>query len=179
MGKINPLLDDPACTADDRKFISRTYDLARSAVAHGNEPFGALLVKDGKIILENENSINTSHDLTQHAETGLISKASQQFDAATLAACTLYTSTEPCIMCCGAIRWAGVHRVVYGTTGLQLKRIFALVFPPQPVPAGFKPLQIREVFARTLARTKSDVVIAGPLMEAEGLNIHKSYWSHR
>ena len=53
-------------------------------------------VKDGKIIFEYENTIYSTHDLTQHAETGLIGKATQKFDPDTLAACTMYASTEPC-----------------------------------------------------------------------------------
>jgi tRNA(Arg) A34 adenosine deaminase TadA len=167
--KPEPLPDDPTCNDDDRRFMARAYELARSAVAHGNEPFGALLVKDGKIIFENENSILTTHDVTQHGETGLISKATPKLDAATLAASTMYTSTEPCNMCCGAIRWAGIHRVVYGTTGSQMNRILDSLLPPaNPI----NRIEVREQFARTAPQ----VIIQGPLLEAEGLAIHESYW---
>jgi tRNA(Arg) A34 adenosine deaminase TadA len=169
---VAALPDDPACDADDRRFMARAYELARSSVAHGNHPFSALLVKDGKIIFEYENTIYSTHDLTQHAETGLIGKATQKFDPATLAACTLYASTEPCIMCCGAIRWAGIRRVVYGTTSSQMSRVIAPLLPPSVRPAV--PLEIREVFARTEPAVK----VLGPLMEAEGLAIHESYWPH-
>jgi tRNA(Arg) A34 adenosine deaminase TadA len=170
---IAALPDDPACDADDRRFMTRAYELARSAVAHGNHPFSALLVKDGKIIFEYENTIYTTHDITQHAETGLIGKATQKFDPDTLAACTLYASTEPCVMCCGAIRWAGIHRVVYGTTSSQLTRVVERVSPPKPA-AGPKPalLECREIFART----DPSITVRGPLMEAEGLVIHEHYW---
>ena len=171
--EIAPLPDDPNCTADDRRFMARAYELARSAVAHGNEPFGALIVKDGKIIFENENSIFTSHDLTQHAETGLVSKASPKLDAVTLASSTLYTSTEPCNMCCGAIRWAGIHRVVYGTTAAQMSRVIDALLPPLSLPAHPpKRIEVREQFARTAP----SVIIQGPLLEADGLAIHESYW---
>ena len=170
---IAALPDDPACDADDRRFMTRAYELARSAVAHGNHPFSALLVKDGKIIFEYENTIYSTHDITQHAETGLIGKATQKFDPATLAQCTLYASTEPCVMCCGAIRWAGVRRVVYGTTSTQLSRVVESVLPPTPAAVRAPvPLECREVFARTEPST----TVRGPLMEAEGLAIHLSYW---
>ena len=170
---VTPLPDDPACDDADRRFMARAYELARNAVAHGNEPFGALIVKDGKIVFENENSIFTSHDLTQHAETGLVSKASQQLDAATLAASTLYTSTEPCNMCCGAIRWAGIRRVVYGTTAAQMSRVIDALLPPAPpVAHPFTRLEVREQFARTAP----GVAVQGPLLEAEGLAIHQAYW---
>ena len=170
--QITPLPDDPACDDADRRFMVRAYELAHSAAVHGNEPFGALLVKDGKIIFENENSIFTSHDLTQHAETGLVSKASQKLDAATLAASTLYTSTEPCNMCCGAIRWAGIRRVVYGTTASQMSRVINALLPSPPTAPAFTHLEVREQFARTAP----GVTVQGPLLEAEGLAIHESYW---
>jgi len=170
---VAPLPDDPACDAADRQFMVRALELARSAVAHGNHPFSALLVKDGKIIFEYENTIYTTHDLTQHAETGLIGKATQKFDPATLAQCTLYASTEPCIMCCGAIRWAGIKRVVYGVTATQLMKVVYTVLPPAPGAVRvLQPLECREVFART----EPSITVRGPLLEAEGLAIHESYW---
>jgi tRNA(Arg) A34 adenosine deaminase TadA len=130
-------------------------------------------VKDGKIIFEYENTIYTTHDLTQHAETGLIGKATQRFDAATLGQCTLYASTEPCIMCCGAIRWAGIRRVVYGVTATQLMKVVENVLPPAPGALRVtQPLECREVFART----EPAITVRGPLMEAEGLAIHEAYW---
>lgn len=172
---VVPLPDDPACDDDDRRFMARAYELARAAVAHGNHPFSALLVKDGKILFEYENTIYSTHDLTQHAETGLIGKATQTFDPATLHACTLYASTEPCVMCCGAIRWAGIRRVVYGTSASQLNRVVAQVLPPAPdAPRVAAPLECREIFART----DPTITVRGPLMEPEGLAIHESYWVH-
>jgi tRNA(Arg) A34 adenosine deaminase TadA len=171
---IQPLPDDPACDATDRKFMARAYELADSAVAHGNWPFGALLVKDGQIICENENSKITTRDETMHAETGLVRKATQKFDKATLAACTLYTSTEPCIMCCGAIAWAGIPRVVFGVTASQADAILDSLFPPQP-PNPAPPLECREVFARVFPF----VSVKGPLMEPVGLATHQNFWSQK
>lgn len=158
----NALPDDPACTAEDRKFMTRAYELAASASAHGNGAYGALIVKDGKVIMEFSNDVTTSHDVTHHAETGLVSLASRKFDHAMLAGCTLYTSTEPCIMCCGSIRAAGFEKVVYGTTATQVTRLRGRAVPPNP-------LQAREVYARVGA---SDVAVLGPLMEGQGLAIH-------
>jgi tRNA(Arg) A34 adenosine deaminase TadA len=172
---VLPLPDDPACDAADRQFMARALELAKSAVAHGNHPFSALLVKDGKIIFEYENTIYTTKDITQHAETGLIGKATQQFDPETLAACTMYASTEPCIMCCGAIRWAGIKRLVYGVTATQLNKVVAGVLPPKsPVVNPRPPLECREIFART----EPSISVKGPLMEEEGIAIHAAYWPH-
>ncbi|HEX2853512.1 MAG TPA: nucleoside deaminase [Opitutaceae bacterium] len=159
---VAPLPDDPSCTAEDRKFMARAAELASSAVAHGNSAYGALLVKDGKILIEGENDATTSRDITHHAETGLLSVASVKYGRAFLADCILYTSTEPCIMCCGSIRAAGLKKFVYGVTATQVSRLRG-----RPVPAN--PLECREVYERT---GSSDVTILGPLMEAEGLAIH-------
>jgi len=163
------LPDDPACTATDRQFMERAYELARFATTHGGAPFGAVLVKNGAVIAEYANCEFSTGDVTKHAETGLISTFSPKLSRATFAASTLYTSSEPCTMCCGSIRFAGIRRVVYGTTEAQFLRVMG-------VPPDTHPLDSREVFARTAPTTQ----VLGPLMEAEGLLIHEGYWpSHR
>ena len=93
---------------DDEIFISKTYQLAKNTQAKGNHPFGALLAVDGKIILTAEHTVITDSDATRHAELNLVSKATQALDSETLERSTLYTSTEPCAMCAGAIFWAGI-----------------------------------------------------------------------
>jgi tRNA(Arg) A34 adenosine deaminase TadA len=160
-----PRPDDPACTATDRKFMERAYDLARYATTHGGEPFGALLAKDGVVIAEYSNCEKATGDVTKHAETGLISAFSPKISRATFAASTLYTSSEPCTMCCGAIRFAGIRRVVFGTTETQ----FLLLMGIPPI---LHPLDSREVFSRTAPETQ----VLGPLMEAEGLAIHEEFF---
>ena len=145
--------------------MARAYELARYATTHGGEPFGAVLVKDGKIIAEYSNCENSTGDVTKHAETGLISAYSPKISRATFAASTLYTSSEPCTMCCGSIRFAGIGRVVFGTTELQFLRVMG-------IPLDAHPLDSREVFERTAPQTK----VLGPLMEAEGLKIHEDFW---
>ncbi len=161
-----PLPDDPACTAVDRKFMLRALELVRDSVAHGRHPFSAVLVKDGQVLAEYVNQSDLTHDVTQHAETGLISKYSPKFDRATFAGCTLYASSEPCTMCCGSIRFAGIKRVVYGVTETQFLLTWGF-------PLTARPLQIREI----MARTAPDIQVLGPLMEAEGLKLHAEYWA--
>jgi tRNA(Arg) A34 adenosine deaminase TadA len=164
-----PLPDDPACTPEDKIFMEEAFQAARKAVANGSRPFGAVLVKDGKVIAQFSNCEATTGDVTKHAETGLISAFSPKIDRATFAASTLYTSSEPCTMCCGAIRFAGIGRVVYGVTETQFLKVIG-------VPIGEHPLESKEVFARTAPQVK----VLGPLMEAEGLLTHESYWpAHR
>jgi tRNA(Arg) A34 adenosine deaminase TadA len=88
--------------------------IAQQAREHGNHPFGAILVdENNEVLLTAENDVNTSKDATGHAETNLVKLASRQFSAEKLAGCTLYSSTEPCPMCAGAIHWSHIGRVVY------------------------------------------------------------------
>jgi tRNA(Arg) A34 adenosine deaminase TadA len=160
-----PEPDDPACTAADRVFMEQAYDMARYATTHGGAPFGAVLVKDGVVIAKYANCEHATGDVTKHAETGLISTYSPRIDRATFKASTLYTSSEPCTMCCGSIRFAGIGRVVYGTGELQFLRVIG-------IPLDARPLESKEVFTRTTP----GVVVQGPLMEKEGLEIHEAFW---
>jgi tRNA(Arg) A34 adenosine deaminase TadA len=166
---FQPLPDDPAATDADRLFIRRAYEIARNAISHGNEPFGAVLVRNGKVVAEFENAVQTTGDVTKHAETGLISDVSMRLNRTSFRGSTLYTSTEPCTMCCGAIRWAGIERVVFGVSESQLDRIIEAHFGDT---ATTNPLRSKEVFRRIGSRTKT----IGPIAEAEGLPTHTEFW---
>ncbi|MFD7102034.1 nucleoside deaminase [Streptomyces celluloflavus] len=72
---------------------------------------------DDEILLEAENTVTTGRDATGHAETNLVRLATATYDAGFLRTCSLYTSTEPCAMCSGAIYWGGIGRVVYAPAG--------------------------------------------------------------
>ena len=144
-------------------FIRKSIDLAKQAVQKGNQPFGACLVRDGEILLTAENTIHSHHDKTQHAEANLASLASQTLDSETLRHCTLYTSTEPCAMCSGAIYWAGIRRVVFGCS----QAVFAEY-------AG-KAIDIpcRLVFSYGDQPTE----VIGPVLEDEAVAVHRDYWA--
>ncbi len=156
---IKALPDDPLSTEVDREFIRRTDDIAQSAVVNGNHPFGALLVYKGKNILEFEHSAVTTRDLTKHAETGLVAVATQQLSREILLESTLYTSTECCIMCCGAVHWAGIPKIVFGTTASQARKV---------VGREYEGIPCKEIFQRI----NPAVAVVGPLMEEVGLKVH-------
>jgi tRNA(Arg) A34 adenosine deaminase TadA len=154
---------------DDTALIRRAFEIARRAVNHGNHPFGALLADAaGKIVLESENTVETAKDPTGHAETNLVRAAGTKFSKAELAGMTLYTSTEPCAMCSGAIYWAGIGRVVYGLSEAGLLNL-----------TGSNPsnetmhLPCREV----LARGQRIVAVTGPLLEEEAALVHAGFWN--
>jgi tRNA(Arg) A34 adenosine deaminase TadA len=158
---ITPAPDDPNCTADDRKFMARAFELARKASIRGDGPIGAVLVKDGRIICEFGNTVNTDSDPTMHGETGLISYASHVLEKSLWENSTLYTSLEPCLMCTGSIHWAGIKTVVYGGTVRQ---------PSGPL-WGPERLRMSEVYKRN----GWDITVRGPLMDAEHLALRSEH----
>ena len=108
---------------EDEKFMREAIRLSRLAVEHGNEPFGAVLVKNGEIVFSNENQIYTRHDPTFHGEAGLIREFCAQTAITDLREYTLYSSCEPCFMCSGALVWVKLGRLVYGASNMELEHI--------------------------------------------------------
>lgn len=107
----------------DEVFMKKAIELARLAVEHGNEPFGAVLVKDGELVYTNENQIYTATDPTFHAEAGLIRRFCKETGITDLSDYTLYSSHEPCFMCRGAMVWVKLGRLVYGASDRDLCEI--------------------------------------------------------
>jgi len=142
--------------------IKKTYQLAQSAKENGNHPFGALLVIDGEIVLSSENTVISDNDITKHAELNLVSLATQKFAAKILKRAILYTSTEPCAMCAGAIFWAGISSVVYGCSAKKLGEIST----------GSFVIPCRDIF--NYGNRKTSVI--GPLLETQGADIHQGFW---
>ena len=87
--------------------------LSMDSVENGGGPFGAVIVKDGKIIAGTSNSVTLDNDPTAHAEVNCIRKACKALGTFDLSGCDIYTSCEPCPMCLGAIYWAHLDRIFY------------------------------------------------------------------
>ncbi len=79
-------------------------------------PFGAVIVKDGKIIAKSANKVALTQDPTAHAEVSAIRMACKKIGSFDLSGCVLYASCEPCPMCLGAIYWARIDRIYYANT---------------------------------------------------------------
>ena len=149
-------------------YIRRAIEVARNARTHGNHPFGAILVgPENQILLEAENTVVTDKDVTGHAETNLIRLASAKYAAAYLENCTIYTSTEPCPMCAGAIFWSNIRRVVFG---LRAERLYKL--GDEDSSDVTMSLTCREVFERGLWQ----VEVIGPVLEDEAEKVHAGFW---
>ncbi|MGB7069709.1 MAG: nucleoside deaminase [Pyrinomonadaceae bacterium] len=96
----------------DEKFMNRAIELARQGMdSNIGGPFGAVVVKDGRVIGEGYNQVTSSHDPTAHAEIVAIRAACKVLNSFQLDECVIYTSCEPCPMCLGAIYWARMRRV--------------------------------------------------------------------
>lgn len=107
----------------DEKYMEKAIELSKLAVEHGNEPFGAVLVKDDEIVFTNENQIYTRNDPTFHGEFGLIREFCDSTGITDLHEYTLYSSCEPCFMCSGAMVWVKLGRLVYGASNVDLENI--------------------------------------------------------
>ena len=107
----------------DEVFMRKAIELSRLAVEHGNEPFGAVLVKNDEMAFTNENQIYTRHDPTFHGEAGLIREFCAQTGITDLQEYTMYSSCEPCFMCSGAMVWVKLGRLVYAASNMELEKI--------------------------------------------------------
>jgi len=159
-----------APTEADLRHLRRCIALARQARDAGQHPFAALVVdENGEVLVEAQNqSRPPDGDPTQHAELLAASRAAKIFPPVRLAKATLYTSTEPCCMCAGAIYWANIGRVVYG---LSEHRLLLLTGSSEKNPTFSLPC--REVFARGQRR----VEIIGPLLEDEAAKPQEGFWT--
>ena len=152
----------------DTQHLRTAIQVAQAARDHGNHPFGALLVdENNQVLLKAENTVVTGSDCTGHAETNLMRLASQHFSPEQLVLCTLYTSTEPCAMCAGAIHWGNVRRVVFALSEVGLYEIVG----PSP---DHLMLPCREVFAHS----GREVEVVGPATELdeEARAVHLGFW---
>lgn len=100
----------------DREFMQRAIDLAAESVKKGGGPFGAVVVKDGKVIAESANSVTPDNDPSAHAEVNAIRLACKKLGTFMLDGCEIYASCEPCPMCLGAIYWAHIKTIYYAGT---------------------------------------------------------------
>lgn len=103
-------------TDEDRRFMRMAAGLAEENIDCGGGPFGAVIVRDGKIVSTGVNTVTLTNDPTAHAEVNAIRRACVEGKTFSLKGCTVYSSCEPCPMCLSALYWAGVSRIYYGNT---------------------------------------------------------------
>ena len=110
-------------TKKDEKFMREAIKIAEKGIQNSQAPFGALIVKNGKVIVRGHNQVWKDTDITAHGEVVAIRKANKKLKSIKLKGCTIYSTTEPCPMCFSAAHWAGVDRIVYGASIADVKRL--------------------------------------------------------
>ena len=98
---------------DTTRFLSEAIELARANIGEGGRPFGAVVVRNGRIIASGVNEILQTGDPTSHAELNAIRLASRVLGSPDLGDCSVFASGHPCPMCMAAMRLAGIKAVTY------------------------------------------------------------------
>lgn len=97
------------------KFMRSAIKEAQKGIHKGHGgPFGAVIVKEGKVVARGHNQVVKNNDPTCHGEMQAIRAASKKLGTFDLSGCDIYTTGEPCPMCMGAILWANIGKVYYG-----------------------------------------------------------------
>ena len=149
---------------EDIAFMRRAIELSKLAVLHGNEPFGAVLVKDHKIVMEGENKIYTNHDYSAHAELSLLKEYSSKTGLTDLTGYTLYSSCEPCFMCSGSLVWFKLSRLVYGASDIDLASILNC--------------KGSECSSIVFENSKTDIEVTSGVLKEESIEVLRSYFSN-
>jgi len=100
--------------SDDTSFMARAISMRQRAIESGDQGYGAVVVRDGKIVGQSPSLVIINKDPTAHAEMEAIRDAARRLNSRDLSRCTLYSSSPACPMCEAAAYWAGIERMVYG-----------------------------------------------------------------
>lgn len=145
----------------DHFFIRKANELAWESGARGFSPFGALLVYQDLVVAESMDACIVDSDPTGHPELRVISKYCRQEQKISLEGYTLYSSTEPCAMCSGAIHWARIDRVVFSVSQEMLQQ-----------KSGGKPKLNSDRIINSGGRK---IAVVGPVLPEEGMQIFENY----
>ncbi|MDD5502800.1 MAG: nucleoside deaminase [Candidatus Thermoplasmatota archaeon] len=124
-------------------------------------PFGACIIKDGKVISKARNTVLSENDSTCHAEINAIREACRKLGTFDLFGCMIYSTTEPCPMCFSAIHWARIDAIVYGTKIANVEKL------------GFNEMSISNTTMKRLC--KSRVAIIPGFLQGECLALIKNW----
>jgi tRNA(Arg) A34 adenosine deaminase TadA len=103
-------------TAGREGFMERAFEMRRRAIERGDQPYGAIIVKEGRIVGEGVSAVVTDNDPTAHAEMQAIRDAARRLGARDLTGCEMYGTSRACPMCEAGAYWARIARMYYGTS---------------------------------------------------------------
>lgn len=174
---------------DHERHIRRAIELAETAAERGDDPYGAVLVRDDEVVAEASNRVHSDDDVALHPELTLARQAASEHSIADRASSVLYASTEPCPMCATGIAAADVGAVAYSVPGARAREARrsggasgAETGGSDDPGADGEPaagdvddategIPCEEVFDR-LGRS---VEVVGPVLESEGLDLHRRH----
>ncbi len=134
---------------NDKEFMEKAIEIGRWGLENNKGgPFGAIIVREGKIIGKGYNSVTSENDPTAHAEINAIREACKNSGNFKLEGCVIYSTCEPCPMCLGAIYWAGIKRVVYGCTNNDAEEagfLDAKIYSEQSLPFEKRSLEYLQI----------------------------------
>ena len=149
---------EPAAASGFMRLAVR--EAAKNLKTADGGPFGACIVREGRVLAVSRNTVLSS-DATCHAEVNAIRKASRRLGRFDLSGCVIFSTTEPCPMCFGAIHWARIGLVVYGTSIADAKR------------AGFNELPVSNETLKRLGRSR--IGLSGGFLRPECLDLFKRW----
>jgi tRNA(Arg) A34 adenosine deaminase TadA len=148
----------------DEKFMLAAIKKTRDGIKKGQTPFGACIVKKGRILSCTYNTVWKDNDITAHAEVNAIRQACKKLKTVDLTGCSIYSTCEPCPMCFSAIQWARIPKIYYGASIADAKK------------AGFNELNISNEKMKKLGKGK--VKITKGLLKEECIALFEA-WSKR
>jgi tRNA(adenine34) deaminase len=114
--------------ADHNRFMAIAIEEAKAGAAQGEQPFGAVVVRDGEVVVRSRSLKVSACDATAHSETLAIKYATQKLGRRELPDCTFYATCEPCPMCLGAILNGGINTLVLGARNRDIRQLAKIAF---------------------------------------------------
>jgi len=114
--------------ADHNRFMAIAIEEAKAGAAQGEQPFGAVVARDGEVVVRSRSLKVSACDATAHSETLAIKYATQKLGRRELPDCTFYATCEPCPMCLGAILNGGIKTLVLGARNRDIKQLAQVAF---------------------------------------------------
>lgn len=147
---------------EHEQYIRRCYELAISAGKKGYDTFGAIIVHNGNILQEAENTADYINGLFGHAEFNLVHRCANKYSDEVLREAKFYTSCAPCARCLTAIASLGIKNIIFGVSYQK----FSLL-----TPNDYKPINYEKV----LSKIDINIKMTGPILQDEGMRVFE-WW---